>query len=108
MKNFKFAEAENKVTYFLYIFLIPKMLSIWLFYFPSDLGTLMPSNAQGRIFTWCYNGKPGRFNTLLQCLPQLDLISVVIGHISGSLDHQTLLNSHCSQSYPGQYYCRMI
>lgn len=90
MKNFKFAEAENKVTYFLYIFLIPKMLSIWLFHFPSDLGTLMPSNAQGRIFTWCYNGKPGRFNTLLQCLPQLDLISVVIGHISGSLDHQTL------------------
>lgn len=80
-------KQRKKMTYFPYIFVIQNLLSIWMFYFPLDLRTLAPSSAQRRIFTWCYNVTPGRFNTLLQCLPQLDLISVVIGHITDSLDH---------------------
>lgn len=51
----------------------------------------MPHSVQGKRFTWCYNGSPGRFNTVLQYLPQLNIISVIIGHISDSLDQQALL-----------------
>lgn len=102
---FKFAEVDKILIAFPVSSCVSKNVELLYALFSLRPDKSYASLPHGGIFT-CYNGKPGSFNTLLQCLPQLFLWLLDIFQII--IDHQTLINLYCSQSYPRHYYCRKI